>query len=169
MSDHAIRHRERTYPPPYPDGWYRVAASRDIRPGEVRQVQCVGERIPLFRNTTDGRVAAVDAFCPHQGANLADGVVKGDRLQCPFHGWQLDGHGRIHSHPHAAAQPLARRHWEAIDYYGMVMMYCSRALARGYPIGFRRWRRSTAGSLSCAASTTRARWTCTSLNLPRTA
>ena len=125
MSDHAIRHRERTYPPPYPDGWYRVAASRDIRPGEVRHVQCVGEQIALFRSTTDGRIAAIDAFCPHQGANLADGMVKGDRLQCPFHGWQLDGHGRIRSHPRAAAQPVAHRHWEAIDYYGMVMMYRS--------------------------------------------
>ena len=125
MSDHAIRHRERTYPPPYPDGWYRVAASGDIRPGEVRHVRCVGEQIALFRSTTNGRIAAIDAFCPHQGANLADGVVKGDRLQCPFHGWQLDGHGRVRSHPRAAAQPLAHRHWEAIDYYGMVMMYRS--------------------------------------------
>lgn len=125
MSDHAIRHREDTYPPPYPDGWYRLAASRDIRPGEVRHIQCVGEQIALFRSTADGRIAAIDAFCPHQGANLADGVVKGDRLQCPFHGWELDGHGRIRSHSRAADQPHAHRHWEAIDYYGMVMMYRS--------------------------------------------
>ena len=125
MSDHTVNRRERTYPPPYPDGWYRVAASRDIRPGEVRRVQCVGEQIALFRSTTDGQVAAVDAFCPHQGANLADGAVEGDRLQCPFHGWQLDGQGRIRSHPGADVQPPAHRHWEAIDYYGMVMMYRS--------------------------------------------
>ena len=125
MSDYAVNRREHTYPPPYPDGWYRVEASRDIRPGEVRYVECVGEQIALFRSTTDGEVAAVEAFCPHQGANLADGVVKGDRLQCPFHGWQLDGHGRIRSHPCADVQPLAHRHWEAIDYYGMIMMYRS--------------------------------------------
>ena len=99
MSDHTAHQRERTYPPPYPDGWYRVAASRDIRPGEVRHVQCVGEQIALFRSTTDGQIAAVDAFCPHQGANLAYGVVAGDRLQCPFHGWQVDGRGRIRPTP----------------------------------------------------------------------
>ena len=125
MSEHAICQRERTYPPPYPDGWYWVAASKDIRPGDVRHVQCVGEQIALFRTTTDGQITAVDAFCPHQGANLADGVVKGDRLQCPFHGWQLDGCGRIHPHARADALPVAHRHWEAIDYYGMVMMYRS--------------------------------------------
>ena len=127
MSDYVVNRREHTYPPPYPDGWYRVAASSDIRPGEVRRVQCAGEQIAVFRSTTDGQVAAIDTFCPHQGADLADGVVKGDRLHCPFHGWQLDGQGRICSRPGAEIQPLAHRHWEAVDYYGMVMMYHSSA------------------------------------------
>ena len=126
MSDHAVDQRERTYPPPYPDGWYRLAASGDIKPGAVRHVQCLGEQIALFRSNTESRqIAAVDAFCPHQGANLAYGVVKGGRLQCPFHGWQVDGHGRIRPHSRADVQQAAHRHWEAIDYYGMVMMYHS--------------------------------------------
>ena len=131
MSDHAADRRERTYPPPYPDGWYRVAASGDVRPGEVRHVQCVGEQIALFRSAADGRIAAVEAFCPHQGANLADGAVAGDRLQCPFHGWQVDRDGRIRPRPGADALPSVHRHWEAVDYYGMVMMYhAARAGAR---------------------------------------
>ena len=70
-------------------------------------------------------MAAVDAFCPHLGANLAHGQVKGDRLQCPFHGWQLDGSGRVCDPPSAKGRPLVHRHWEAVDYYGMVMMYRS--------------------------------------------
>lgn len=125
MSVNLTRYRERTYPPPFPDGWYRVAASGEIRPGEVKHVQCVGEQIALFRSKTDGGIAAVDAFCPHQGANLAHGRVKGDRLECPFHGWQLDGNGRVRGQPHTEDQPLAHRHWETIDYYGMAMMYWS--------------------------------------------
>ncbi len=125
MSDNLTRYRERTYPPPYPDGWYRVAASGEIKAGEAKHVQCVGEQIALFRSKTSGRIAAVDAFCPHLGANLAHGEVKGDRLQCPFHGWQLDGNGRVCDPPHAKDRPLLHRHWEAIDYYGMVMIYHS--------------------------------------------
>ena len=125
MSDNLTRYRERTYPPPYPDGWYRVAASREIKPGEVKHVECVGEQIALFRSKTNGRIAAVDAFCPHLGANLGHGQVKGDQLQCPFHGWRLDGNGRV-CHPlHAEDRPLVHRHWEAVDYYGMVMIYHS--------------------------------------------
>ena len=77
MSVNLTRYRELTYPPPFPDGWYRVAASGEIRPGEVKHVQCVGEQIALFRSKTGGGIAAVDAFCPHQGANLAHGRVKG--------------------------------------------------------------------------------------------
>ena len=123
VSDSLARYRERSYPPPFPDGWYRVAASRDIKPGEVRHVQCVGAQIALFRGRTCGRIAAVDAFCPHLGANLAHGRVEGDRLQCPFHGWQVDGNGGVRDPACVEDRALVHRYWEANDYYGMVMIY----------------------------------------------
>ena len=125
MSNAQADHRESTYPPPYPDGWYRIAASREIGTGQVRHVQCAGEQIALFRGRTDGRLAAVDAFCPHLGANLAYGTVEGDRIQCPFHGWQLDGSGGVFNCPDAEGLRHTHRHWEVVDYYGMVMMYRS--------------------------------------------
>ena len=125
MSDNLARYRERSYPPPLPDGWYRVAASRDIKPGEVKHVQCVGAQIALFRGRPSGRIAAVEAFCPHRGANLARGRVEGDRLQCPFHGWQVDVNGRVRDPACGEDRTLIHRHWEAIDYYGMVMIYLS--------------------------------------------
>ena len=32
------------------------------------------------------------AYCPHAGANLGvGGVVKGNCIECPFHGWQFSG------------------------------------------------------------------------------
>ena len=99
MSSTLARLRESTCPPPFPDGWYRVAASEEIRPGDVKHIECLGEQIALFRRQTCGQIAAIDAFCPHQGANLAYGKVRGDRLQCPFHGWQLDGNGRVSDRP----------------------------------------------------------------------
>ena len=126
-------HRECTYPPPFPDGWYRVAASKEIKPGEVKHVQCLGEQIAVFRSQESGRIAALDAFCPHLGANLAYGEVKGDRLQCPFHGWQLDGDGRVCQPPLSEDRTFVQRHWEAIDYYGMVLIYHSAAHGRQAP------------------------------------
>ena len=125
MSSELTRFRELTYPPPFPDGWYRVAASREIKPGGVKHVQYAGSQIALFRSRTSRRIAAVNAFCPHQGANLTHGRVEGDRLQCPFHGWQIDGDGRARDCPDGDDRPFVHPHWEATDYYGMVMLYRS--------------------------------------------
>ena len=46
----------------------------------------------VFRDER-GEVHAVDAYCPHMGASLAVGAqVKGDCIECPFHGWKFRGH-----------------------------------------------------------------------------
>ena len=50
-----------------------------------------GLTLAVFRDEND-EVHALDAYCPHLGANLAvGGQVKGDCLECPFHGWQFRG------------------------------------------------------------------------------
>ena len=116
--------RASTYPPPYPDGWYRVAASADLKRGEVMYVECLGHRIALFRGESDRKAYAVEAFCPHMGANLAHGEVIADRLRCPFHGWQIDGYGQVRCIPTGDKLPAGSHpHWEVIEYYGMVLIY----------------------------------------------
>lgn len=116
--------RASTYPPPYPDGWYRVAASAEVRRGEAMYVECLGQHIALFRGESDDQVYAIDAFCPHMGANLAHGRVIGDQLRCPFHGWEIDGYGRVRCSPTGDKLPAtAHPHWEVIEYYGMVLVY----------------------------------------------
>ncbi|WP_428103479.1 Rieske 2Fe-2S domain-containing protein [Candidatus Rariloculus sp.] len=39
------------------------------------------------------------AFCPHLGANLSYGRVRGDCIKCPFHGWRFTDQGRVASIP----------------------------------------------------------------------
>ena len=40
----------------------------------------------------NNEVYAVDAYCPHLGANLGiGGTVKDNCLRCPFHGWLFEG------------------------------------------------------------------------------
>ncbi|CAG9336309.1 unnamed protein product [Blepharisma stoltei] len=78
--------------PPYPNGWFCVARSSEIKKGEAKHIDYNGQNIAVFRGT-DGVVYAIDAYCAHMGANLAEGgkvkFTKG--LQCPFHGWIFDG------------------------------------------------------------------------------
>ena len=57
---------------------------------EIRWLRA-GKNLAVFRGE-DGRAHALDAYCCHNGANLAaGGLVKGSCLECPFHGWQFRG------------------------------------------------------------------------------
>jgi cholesterol 7-desaturase len=116
--------REQSYPPPYPDGWYRVAGSHELKPGAIIYRECLGTQMVVYRGEHDPRVQAMGAFCPHMGANLAGGCVKGDRLECPFHRWQLDPDGAIAHVPYADKLPRAhQRTWPTRERYGQIFIY----------------------------------------------
>lgn len=48
-----------------------------------------GRSIAVFR-TRDGHVRAVENRCPHRGAPLADGMIAGDSVVCPFHAFRFN-------------------------------------------------------------------------------
>jgi nitrite reductase/ring-hydroxylating ferredoxin subunit len=82
---------ERRYPFPVPNGWFVVAESADLEPGDVRALHYFDRDLVLYR-TDDGEARLLDAHCPHLGAHLAvGGRVEGACLRCPFHGWTFDG------------------------------------------------------------------------------
>ena len=47
-----------------------------------------GKEVALYR--VDGEFFAVENFCPHKGAPLADGTLCGRSLICDWHGWRFD-------------------------------------------------------------------------------
>lgn len=58
-------------PPPYPNGWFRIGWSDQLKKGDVRSVSFLGLELAMFRsNDKAGKVYVVNAFCPHLGANL---------------------------------------------------------------------------------------------------
>ena len=61
----------------------RVAAIGDVQEGHIKQVTAGELEIILVR--VEGRVRAFSARCPHHDAPLADGLLDGDRLLCPWH------------------------------------------------------------------------------------
>jgi nitrite reductase/ring-hydroxylating ferredoxin subunit len=95
LSDVTPRVRVRTvtdrFPFPIPNGWFVVAESSDVLPGETRALHYFGRDLVLHR-TEGGAARLTDAYCPHLGAHLAvGGRVEGECLRCPFHGWLFDG------------------------------------------------------------------------------
>jgi 3-ketosteroid 9alpha-monooxygenase subunit A len=78
----------------HPTGWYMVGWTWTVQPGELKPLTLFGSEVVLYR-TEQGQANVVDAFCPHLGAHIGyGGSVRGEALQCPWHGWQYDVHGR---------------------------------------------------------------------------
>lgn len=60
-----------------------VANTPDLRDGEMKEVSVGETRILLAR--VDDKFHAVSATCPHYGGPLAEGVLCGTRVVCPWH------------------------------------------------------------------------------------
>jgi len=78
---------------PFPSGWFAVAFSKDLAPGELKTVHYFGKDIVLFR-TEGGEAVAIEPFCPHLGAHFGyGGQVEGESVRCPFHHWRFGAAG----------------------------------------------------------------------------
>lgn len=100
------------YPAPYPNSWYKLLDSSELKVGEVRHIEAFGQDLAVFRTRGDaqgkgrGQVSIIDAICPHLGANMAlGGKVVGNCLQCPFHGWQFNTEGKCTKIPYSTRPP----------------------------------------------------------------
>eukprot|EP01102_Stenamoeba_stenopodia_P011666 TRINITY_DN3603_c0_g1_i1.p1 TRINITY_DN3603_c0_g1~~TRINITY_DN3603_c0_g1_i1.p1 ORF type:complete len:495 (-),score=86.12 TRINITY_DN3603_c0_g1_i1:61-1545(-) len=119
--------RRGNLPPAYPNGWFRIMFSQDVKKGEVKYVSCLGQDLVVFRSDIDGKVSILDAYCPHLGANLAAGgrVVNGC-IECPFHGWQFNSTGKCTTIPYSDApvpEFAKTRSWPCIERNGIICMW----------------------------------------------
>lgn len=75
--------------------WKLICKLEDIPPLGSRIVRPQkGGDIAIFR-TSDDKVFALHDKCPHKGGPLSQGLVHGERVTCPLHGWNIglaDGH-----------------------------------------------------------------------------
>nr|XP_018915694.1 PREDICTED: cholesterol 7-desaturase-like isoform X2 [Bemisia tabaci] len=113
-------------PPVYPNGWFNILESSEVSKNQVKYVTALGENFAVFR-TPEGKVHIMDAYCPHLGANMGlGGVVRGDCLECPFHGWQFDGNsGKCTSVPYSEKVPdFARvRTWKSCEVNDLIFVW----------------------------------------------
>ena len=72
------------------DRWVAVCALEDIPRRGARVVKRdVAPAIAVFRTASD-RVFALADRCPHRGGPLSQGLVTGERVVCPLHGWAIE-------------------------------------------------------------------------------
>jgi phenylpropionate dioxygenase-like ring-hydroxylating dioxygenase large terminal subunit len=72
--------------------WYAAALASEVSADKPKKVRMLGQNFVLFRDT-QGTTRCVSDICVHRGASLAGGKVKGDTVECPYHGWKFDGSG----------------------------------------------------------------------------
>lgn len=69
-------------------GWVKVCGLNDIPMLGSRVVDSAQGDIALFR-TADDKVFGLHDKCPHKGGPLSQGIVHGDTVTCPLHGWKI--------------------------------------------------------------------------------
>ena len=123
-----VRNRRKVgdIPPPYPNGWYEIMRSEDLPVGGAKAVSLIGQHFAVFRRE-NGQVSIMDAYCPHLGANLGvGGQVRGNCIECPFHGWQFDGEtGQCISIPYASKVPsfAKTKVWPSLEMNKLILVW----------------------------------------------
>lgn len=120
--------------PAWPIGWYVVARSGQIGRKPLG-VDLLGRRLVCYR-TAGGQPVVIDARCWHLGADLSDGALSGDRIVCPFHGWQYGPSGRCEMIPAQSDVPECARQqtYCTAERAGRVFMFP--AATASYPLPF---------------------------------
>jgi nitrite reductase/ring-hydroxylating ferredoxin subunit len=66
-----------------------VGRVEDVPPGRGATVELTGGKELALYNV-NGEFHAIENFCPHKGAPLADGRLCGHTIECDLHGWRFD-------------------------------------------------------------------------------
>jgi phenylpropionate dioxygenase-like ring-hydroxylating dioxygenase large terminal subunit len=113
------------------EGWYWVLQSRYLKLGQVKAVQVAGHELAVFRGS-NGKVVALDAYCPHMGSHLAEGKVEGNQLRCFFHNWRYNAEGQCTDIP--CSEPghpvkVSTRPWQVREKYNLIWLWLGESIA----------------------------------------
>lgn len=118
--------------------WVPVIRARDLKPGQAKPVEILGEKFTAYRGD-DGTSRLAEFRCAHRGTQMSLGWVEGDGLRCRYHGWRYDGTGRCVEQPNEDRPFCGKvrlRMYPAREYAGLVFAYLGNGEAppfRHYP------------------------------------
>lgn len=105
--------------------WIPIALGRDIPDGVTRAVIVDSRELVIWRGS-DGVAHVWEDRCPHRGMRLSLGFVRGNALNCLYHGWEYGAAAnclRIPAHPDLTVPPTIRANaFAATEAGGMVWM-----------------------------------------------
>ena len=87
--------------------WYVAGWAHEVT-DELFSRKILGEQVLIYRQA-DGKAVAIADRCPHRFAPLSMGRIRGDNVECGYHGLQFDGTGACAHNPHGKVLPAACR------------------------------------------------------------
>lgn len=83
------KHYENKHKPVRKGNKIIVGKISDVPQGRGATVKLKGgAEVALFNN--GGKFHAIENFCPHKGARIADSKLDGNIVECDLHGWRFD-------------------------------------------------------------------------------
>jgi len=93
--------------------WLPALASADlVAGGAPRPVRILGEDLVAWR-APDGTVGLIDEHCPHRGASMMLARNEDCGLRCIYHGWLMNGEGKVLETP---AEPESSKLRERVEF-----------------------------------------------------
>ncbi|HEX9718381.1 MAG TPA: aromatic ring-hydroxylating dioxygenase subunit alpha [Ramlibacter sp.] len=119
--------------------WYVACTPAEIDDKPLGRRIC-GEKIVFYR-ADEGKVAALEDFCPHRGAQLSLGQVCEGKLVCGYHGLAMGCDGKTVSMPGQRVRGFPQiRSYPVMERYGFVWVWPGEAtLADASKIGHLEW------------------------------
>jgi len=79
----------------------RLTSQSDLpAEGQAKEFPCGGKVICVAN--LKGTISAMDNVCLHRGGPLGQGTIEGDKVVCPWHGWQWNSQTGEAAHNPAA-------------------------------------------------------------------
>jgi len=102
--------------------WYVACMPDELTEKPLGRTIC-DEKMVFFRGA-DGKVSAVEDFCPHRGAPLSLGFVRDGNLVCGYHGLEMGGDGKTVSMPCQRVRGFpAIKSFPVTERYGFVWVW----------------------------------------------
>lgn len=85
--------------------WIFIDFDHRVKKGSKKLIKIMHRDLVLWR-TQSGTIGLLDAYCPHMGADLSYGTVRGEVLECNFHKKCFTPTGKCQKGPAANYYPI---------------------------------------------------------------
>ena len=107
--------------------WYVILETREVNAKKPIKVTRLNQVLTLWRDEK-GKVCCISDRCCHRGASLSCGCLVDGKVECPFHGFQFGGDGKVKLIPangKNAVIPETQhvRSYKTYENYGLIWMW----------------------------------------------